>query len=63
MFVRNRKRIYPTYFGNSSYCLSIPLNKVSEAIDILVIIMNNSLSQNSNSFYIDNLEGVNFLFS
>jgi D-aspartate ligase len=31
LFARRRMRIYPPHFGNSSYCVSIPLGEIAEA--------------------------------
>jgi predicted ATP-grasp superfamily ATP-dependent carboligase len=33
LFVRRRERIYPPYFGNSSYCVSIPLEMALGAVE------------------------------
>jgi predicted ATP-grasp superfamily ATP-dependent carboligase len=35
LFARRRMRIYPPHFGNSSYCVSIPLGEIAEARDQL----------------------------
>jgi len=33
LFARKRERIYPPDFGNSSYCVSVPLDTVSDALE------------------------------
>ncbi|MFQ5721711.1 MAG: hypothetical protein ACE5GI_04410, partial [Candidatus Aminicenantales bacterium] len=35
VFARRRERIYPQYFGDSSYSISVPLREVSEAMENL----------------------------
>ena len=39
LFARRRLRIYPPDFGNSSYCLSVPLREVAEAIGHLTWLL------------------------
>lgn len=39
LFARRRLRIYPPDFGNSSYCESIPLDKVASAVDSITEIL------------------------
>jgi len=39
LFARRRIRIHPPDFGNSSYCVSIPLDEVPEAIESMVELL------------------------
>ncbi|MGH8213154.1 MAG: hypothetical protein ACREPP_08015 [Rhodanobacteraceae bacterium] len=39
LFARRRMRIYPPHFGNSSYCVSIPLDEIAEARDRLIELL------------------------
>ncbi|HEY3521254.1 MAG TPA: hypothetical protein VGK80_09455 [Rhodanobacteraceae bacterium] len=39
LFARRRMRIYPPHFGNSCYCVSIPLGEIAEARDRLVELL------------------------
>ncbi|HJU07863.1 MAG TPA: hypothetical protein VJ727_05205 [Rhodanobacteraceae bacterium] len=39
LFARRRLRIYPPHFGNSCYCVSIPLDEVAAARDHLVELL------------------------
>jgi len=39
LFARRRERIYPPDFGNSSYCVSVPLSEVGGAIESLNRLM------------------------